>query len=368
MSGQEQGNEKRDMTENKTAYADAGVPIEDKVRFLSDPGTYGNGPFEVEIVETHMSWVFLVGPQVFKLKKPVQYDFLDFSTLEKRALAVRDEVDLNRRLASDVYAVPRPLVMGPEGRLTLDAAGGPVVEWLVEMRRLPEARNLERMIGAGELTPAHIGQVAGVLRGFYRALSPAEITPEDYAAQFAAEFTKTRAVLTDPALALGAPQLDAALDAYDRAYAEARPLLLRRVSEGQVVEGHGDLRPEHVFLTDPPVIIDCLEFNRTLRLVDPLDEIAFLGMECARLGPEWGGWRALSWPWRCAGRSAAGAGRILLALPGAVAGAVGTAAPGGAAGADPVEVAPAGPALCRAVVPARAHAPAAGRSVTGRLC
>jgi len=276
-----------DMTDNRTAFADIGIPIEDKVRFLSDPGIYSHGPEQVEIVETHMSWVFLAGPRVFKMKKPVQYDFLDFSTLEKRAIAVRDEVDLNRRLASDVYAVPHPLVMGAEGRLSLDAAGGPVVEWLVEMRRLPEERNLERMIGAGALTPAHIGQVAGVLRGFYRGLSPVEIAPEGYVAQFAAEFARTRAVLTDPALALGAPQLDAALDAYDRAYAEARPLLLRRAEEGQVVEGHGDLRPEHVFLTDPPVIIDCLEFNRALRLVDPLDEIAFLGMECARLGPEW---------------------------------------------------------------------------------
>ncbi len=275
------------MTENKTANAGAEVPVGDKVRFLSDPGIYSHGPAEVEIVETHMSWVFLAGPRVFKLKKPVHYDFLDFSTLEKRALAVRDEVDLNRRLASDIYAVPRPLVMGPEGRLSLDAPGGPVVEWLVEMRRLPEACNLERMIAGGELTPAHVGQVAGVLRGFYRALPPAKIAPEDYAAQFAAEFAKTRAVLSDPALALGAPELDAALAAYDRAYDAAHPLLLRRAEEGQVVEGHGDLRPEHVFLTDPPVIIDCLEFNRALRLVDPLDEIAFLGMECAKLGPEW---------------------------------------------------------------------------------
>lgn len=275
------------MTENKTANPGAEVPIGDKVRFLSDPGTYVHGPAEVEIVETHMSWVFLAGPKVFKLKKPVCYDFLDFSTLSKRAVAVRDEVELNRRLAPGVYAAPRPLVIGPDGRLSLDASEGTVVEWLVEMRRLPEGRNLEAMIAAGALTPAHIGQVAQVLKGFYRALPPVEIAPEDYAAQFAAEYAKTRAVLTDPALKLDEPQLDAALDAYDRAHAEAHPHLLRRAGEGQVVEGHGDLRPEHVFLTDPPVIIDCLEFNRALRLVDPLDEIAFLGMECAKLGPEW---------------------------------------------------------------------------------
>ena len=287
VAGLKQENEKRDMTENKTAYAGVEVPVEDKVRFLSDPGIYSHGPTEVEVLETHMSWVFLAGPRVFKLKKPVRYDFLDFSTLSKREVAVRDEVELNRRLASDVYAVPHPLVMGPEGQLSLGGAGGPVAEWLVEMRRLPEERNLEAMIAAGALTPAHIGQVAEVLKGFYRALPAVEIAPEGYAAQFAAEFAKTRAVLTDPALALGEPQLDAALEAYDRVHAEARPHLLRRAEEGHVVEGHGDLRPEHVFLTDPPVIIDCLEFNRALRLVDPLDEIAFLGMECAKLGPEW---------------------------------------------------------------------------------
>ncbi|MDF1715455.1 MAG: hypothetical protein P1U75_02105 [Antarcticimicrobium sp.] len=275
------------MTANGFAKAGPPVTVAEKVRFLSDPGTYAHDPATVEVIETHMSWVFLAGPKVFKLKKPVRYDFLDFSTIGKRRRAVCDEVQLNRRLAPDLYEVPRPLGIGADGRLSLDGARGQVVDWLVEMRRLPEERNLERMIGAGDLTPGHIGQVADLLRGFYGATPPAEIAPEDYAGQFAAEYAKTRAVLTDPALKLDEPQLDAALDAYDRSYAEAHPLLCQRVRAGHVVEGHGDLRPEHVFLTDAPVIIDCLEFNRALRLVDPLDEIAFLGMECAKLGPEW---------------------------------------------------------------------------------
>ena len=273
------------MTANSAPLSEP-VPTEEKVRFLSQPRSYAHGPEDVEVLETHMSWVFLAGPKVFKLKKPVRYAFLDFSSIAKRHRAVCDEVRLNRRLAPDVYFPPRALAIGRDGRLAIDGAGR-AVDWLVEMRRLPEECNLERLIAAGCLTWPQIGAAARLLGDFYAALPSEEIAAEDYIGQFEVEHRKTAEVLTDPELTLDDPGLAAALDGFERAFDAARPLLRDRAGRGHVVEGHGDLRPEHLFLTEPPVIIDCLEFNRSLRLVDPLDEIAFLGMECAKLGADW---------------------------------------------------------------------------------
>ena len=259
--------------------------IRDKVRVLSDPQTYPHGPEDVQVTETHMAWVFLAGELVFKLKKPVTYDFLDFGTLEKRKTAVHDEVRLNRRLAWDVYHDPRPLIEGRDGRLALDGAG-PVVDWLVVMRRLAEDRDLETVIADDRLRPDHLAGVADRLAAFYQGLPAEDIAPQDFADGFEQEHRRTASVLTDPELALDGEYLDAAITNFEARLEAVRPALLRRAEKGRIVEGHGDLRPEHVFLCDPPLIIDCLEFNRRLRLVDPFDEIAFLGMEAAALGAE----------------------------------------------------------------------------------
>ncbi|MHC0053560.1 hypothetical protein [Actibacterium sp. D379-3] len=261
-------------------------PEADKRRFLSDPAAYAHRPDRVDVVETHMSWIFLAGNRVFKLKKPVRYPFLDFSTLALRERAVRDELRLNRRLAPDVYLGAHPLRISPQGALTLHGEGR-IVDWLVEMGRLPEDRTLAALIRDGTVQARDIDQVAELLARFYRAQPPAGIAPTDYAARFAAEHEKTATTLSDPALQLDGPRVAAMLRCFEQGFDAIRPLLEQRVRNGHVVEGHGDLRPEHVFLTDPPVIIDCLEFNFGLRSVDPFDEAVFLGLECASLGAAW---------------------------------------------------------------------------------
>jgi aminoglycoside phosphotransferase family enzyme len=230
--------------------------------------------------------VFFAGDRVFKLKKPVRYPFLDFSTLARRRHFVAEEVRLNRRLAPDVYLGARTLTVGQGGTL---AIGGPgrVVDWLVEMRRLPEDRFLDRMIEAGAVTRAAVGRVAATLAAFYRRLPPADIGVGAYPARFAAEQAETARVLTDPGLGFDGPRITRLLAAADAALAAVRPAIDRRVAAGRIVEGHGDLRPEHVCLTEPPAIIDCLEFSPGLRAVDPFEEIVFLGLDCARLGADW---------------------------------------------------------------------------------
>ncbi|MGB8621533.1 MAG: hypothetical protein WCD16_01825 [Paracoccaceae bacterium] len=256
-----------------------------KVAFLSDPAAYTPAPGAVEVVETHMSVVFLAGDRVFKIKKPVRYDFLDFSTIERRAAVVRDEIRLNRRLAPDVYIGTQSLRVGPRGSLALDGEG-PVVDWLVEMHRLPGDRMLVPMIASGQVTQDDVLRLGKRLTAFYGDLSGEPVSPADHIGRFETEQALTATVLTDPRFGFDGKTVTAALEACDAALDAARPHLEDRVRQGRIVEGHGDLRPEHVFLTDPPAIIDCLEFNRRLRLVDPFDEIAFLGLECALLGAD----------------------------------------------------------------------------------
>lgn len=267
------------------------VSTEEKVRFLSSPGSYP-GLETVDVEETHMSWVFLVGPRVYKLKKPVRYPFLDFSTIEARKANCLEEMRLNRRLAPDVYLGVVPLTCDPDGRLAIGGQGQPV-DWLVLMRRLPAHLMLDRRIGDGSITEAEIVVLADLLSDFYRDAARAETSAADYVGQFEREHRQNWAVLTDSRFPLDAGTTRRALDVADRVI-RSRHLLEERVSSQRVLDGHGDLRPEHVCLEAPPVIYDCLEFNRSLRMVDAIDELSFLGMECHFLGNRWIGGLLLS--------------------------------------------------------------------------
>jgi uncharacterized protein len=273
----------------ETSLPEDRVATSGKLQFLGLPLTYGPQVTQVELRETHMSWVFLTPNLVFKLKKPVRYPFLDFSTLDARERFCREELRLNRRLAPDVYLDVVPLVQLADGSLLLNA--GPedatTVDWLVKMRRLPADRMLDHAIRSSSVTPSQVDALADVLAGFYRSAPKADIAPEVHADRFIIEQATSRAVLLRSEFHLLHERARGALDALDEALATQREAIADRARGGYVVEGHGDLRPEHVCLLDTPVVIDCLEFNRTLRLVDPFDELAFLGLECDFAGAPW---------------------------------------------------------------------------------
>jgi aminoglycoside phosphotransferase family enzyme len=266
----------------------ASPSLADKVRFLSDPASYGGGAAKIVVRETHMSWVFLTDGEVLKLKKPVVHSFLDFSTLAAREAFCREEARLNRRLAPDVYLGVRTLTRDAAGSLALDGAGE-VVDWLVHMRRLPDDRMLDAVIGRGALGTGEVDVLGDLLAGFYRQAPVADLSPDAYVERFWAQHAENLDVLRRSAVAFESASLDQAAAAIERVLERHGDLLRARVREGRVREGHGDLRPEHVCLVAPPAVIDCLEFNRLLRLVDPFDEIAFLGLECERLGAAWVG-------------------------------------------------------------------------------
>ncbi len=262
------------------------VSIAQKVAFLRQPAAYPHGPDHVEVVETHMAWIFLAGDLAFKMKKPVRYDFLDFTTLSSREFTCREELRLNQRLAGGVYLDVVPLWLAPAGTLALSGAGQ-VAEWLVKMQRLPAARMLDAAIEGGTVTAPDIAAVAQHLVTFYLTASPVAQSTALVLQRFVGEHEKNVALLSDQRFNLDHALTAKVLARMTRALPTARYLLARRAKKNVFVEGHGDLRPEHVCLVTPPVIIDCLEFNRDLRLLDPFDEIAFLGLECERLGAAW---------------------------------------------------------------------------------
>jgi aminoglycoside phosphotransferase family enzyme len=273
---------------------DAETPGPDeRLRFLRAAATHGLPPgTAIELVETNMAWVVLAGPYALKLKKPVRRPFLDFGTLRARERACREELRLNARLAPDVYLGLDALQW--DGRaLALVAAtarrpGSRTLDWLVRMRRLPRERMLDALIARGALGPAEVDALADALVAFYRA-APAAPPPDDgYVARFEREHAINRQVLCDPRLGL-APRATAVLDRFGARLALEAPRLRARVAAGRVVDGHGDLRAEHVCLDGPPVVIDALEFSPDLRRVDPLDEAALLGVECEALGAPWVG-------------------------------------------------------------------------------
>ena len=224
----------------------------------------------------------------------MRLDFLDFSTLEARERDCREEVRLNRRLAPDTYLGVVPLTASVRGRLCVDGTGT-IVEWLVKMRRLPSEQMLDRVILAGEADAAVISKVADLLSRFYGGLVPVAVSPTDYIRRFEREIEEHRRELALPDYAMPGDLVSTITRAQMNFLRTNGALLRQRVTSQRIVEGHGDLRPEHVYVGEPPRVIDCLEFNEAFRIVDPADELAFLWMECAFLGaPEVGEgiWRA----------------------------------------------------------------------------
>lgn len=246
----------------------------------------------MELKETHISWVFLAGELVFKLKKPVKFDFLDFSALELREQACRDELRLNRRLAAEIYLDVVPIT--EHGDRFQIGGSGEVVDWLVRMRRLPAGLTLDELQLAGKLRPAHIDRLAETLVKFYRQLPAAPIDGEQYLARYIAHVRENRRELLAQAHHL--PESHLPENQVRRIHATQLQLLAtesqlfaERVRQGCVVEGHGDLRPEHICLREPPVVFDCIEFSAEFRTLDRLDEMAFLASECDQLGANWVG-------------------------------------------------------------------------------
>ncbi len=266
--------------------------IAERLRVLLSPGTYG-AVSSVEVIETHFAWVFLAGEHVYKMKKPVIYPHQDLRSIQARESSCAEELRLNRRLATDVYKGIVPLVRGADGKLRLGGEGT-AVDWLVWMKRLPAELMLDREIAAGTVSAKALDAVGVMLARFYREQQSIWFLPDEYVARIREQIQADQIALCNEELRLDHQRLHAVLAKMHEALASVQELLAARALEKRIVDAHGDLRPEHICLREPPCIIDSLEFSQDLRILDPLEELAFLQLECGVAGDAGAGERVLN--------------------------------------------------------------------------
>ncbi len=252
---------------------------EELLRDLTRPEAYPDRPTRVDRIETHISWVFLTDRLVYKIKKPVRFSFLDYSTLEQRLHACRDELLLNSRLAPHVYRAVVPITRGDDGHMRIGGEGGPI-EHAVEMLRLPAEAMLDERIRRGAASRSDIERLLPVLVGFYaRAARGPAIDRYATAEAIGENVRDVLSTLESPARLPRAMFRRIRASQLQFVRLSARDFE-RRLGEARACEGHGDLRPEHVCLLDPPVVFDCVEFSLALRAADAASDLAFLAMEC----------------------------------------------------------------------------------------
>lgn len=266
-----------------TALIAETVPITEKVAYLSSmPGVD-------RVIETHMAFVFLTAEFVLKLKKPVSFGYFDHRTLAARTRACKEEVRLNRALAGDIYLGIVPLLQTQTG-LALKG-DGVVVDWLVRMRRLPADRMLDELLAnrSIELSDARVTALMDHLARFYREQQRSRPPAGVYVEHLLCEQAVNTENLNRMAQYLPGIPLASLTTGLERLIERMSPEIRKREAAALVIEGHGDLRPEHVCFSNPPVIFDRVETALELRVIDVFDEVGYLAAECKILGlPELG--------------------------------------------------------------------------------
>jgi len=258
------------------------------VEYLSRAESYSERAKSLSIVETHTSRVFLTDRHAYKLKKRVRMPFLDFTTLPAREAACRSELRLNRRFSTGVYLELLPITWEAGGMLRLNGAGR-IVDWVVKMRRLPADRTLQCLCRDGGLGEGDRRRLSQFLAEHYRSQPPLSISVDDYRRELLENVRGNLQELSCPGHGLPREIVRRIHAAQLRMLCLDAQLFDLRVLDGRVIDGHGDLRPDHVYLLDPIQIIDCVEFSSSFRRLDVADELGFLAMECEFLrAPEVG--------------------------------------------------------------------------------
>lgn len=277
------------MVESIVQYVAAPLPepavpmtrerIEDIVAHHRFPGC--NQP--VDWLETHISWLILTPEFVFKIKKPLKFSFLDFSTFEKRAHCCREEVRLNRRLVPDMYLGVLPVGLGDDGIAVIGDADAMPIDAAVWMKRMDETRQMDKLLRQDAVTATDLEKLATVLAQFHRSVAmkgdetcySAGDNRTDFDDLFRLEPDLVQRFGATAALTLASwrRKVGLFLDKHE-------PRLHARASAGFWIDGHGDLHTRNVFLLpEGPVVFDCIDFNPHFRKGDVLSELAFLCMD-----------------------------------------------------------------------------------------
>ena len=263
------------------------MPLTALRQALMDPSIYPEPTTAVEVRETHISLVFLTDQYAYKIKKPVDLGFLDYSSLEQRRQLCEQEVALNRRLSADVYLDVMPI--SQHGSRYRFCNAGPIVEYAVKMRRLPDDATLEAQLRHGAGAAATLTELARRLAAFHDA-HPVPLTspPSIYGthAQVRADWRENFDQTTDAiGQTLSASQYAGIQQAVTGFLSRRQAWFDERHAAGRVRDCHGDLRAEHIYPEAGSLqIIDCIEFNPQFRYIDVASEVAFLAMDLERLG------------------------------------------------------------------------------------
>lgn len=250
-----------------------------------------SGPNQADthrLIQTHISWVLLTNEIVYKIKKPVNFGFLDYTTLEKRRFFCEEEVRLNRRLCPEIYLGVAPIVKTPDGAYAFDAQGE-TVEWAVKMRRMPEDGIMTHLLKRYELNSGHIDAILNKLVSFYSLNADGDARHAQLAAEMGSlevirHNTEENFAQISPFVAQIIPsQLYEAICSYTRGFLQTQAdLFERRRQEGSIKDGHGDLYSANICFDaskNQVYIFDCIEFNDRFRYGDVASDAAFLAMD-----------------------------------------------------------------------------------------
>ena len=247
---------------------------------LLNPGSLPDQTENVTLVQTHISLVFVADDFVYKVKKPANFGFLDFSSLEKRHHFCQQEVILNKRLTEGIYLGVMPVVYDGH-RYSIREDGGEIVDYAVRMKRIPDNKLMLSIFNRGELTTDHLKKLSQVLAEFHLN---AEHSPEiDHFGELDVfrfntdeNFEQTRKYI---GTSIEKEYFDALSQWTNNFFQQNRDLFRQRIADRKIRDCHGDLHMEHICLDEPISIIDCVEFIDRLRYTDTFADIGFLLMD-----------------------------------------------------------------------------------------
>ena len=269
--------------------------MESLAEALSHPEAYPHATGNIEVVETHISWIFLTDSWAYKVKKTLDLGFLDFSTIQKRHHYCNEELRLNRRLCPEIYLSVLPVVRSANTFL-IDGEGE-IVDYAVKMVRFDRTMELDRMLSGKLLKEEHIDTLSGMIAAFHSSLpaAPAESGfghPENLIKPILHNFTSMEAIATNEDEIGRLEFLKAwSIREHQRLYS----LFLQRKSEGFIRQCHGDMHTGNmVWWKDRIFIFDCIEFNENLSIIDVISDLAFLFMDLDHGGESSLAWRLLN--------------------------------------------------------------------------
>lgn len=254
------------------------VKLPSYIQYLQQESSYPHPAADVSLLQTHISFVLLAGEYVYKWKKPVDFGFLNFSTLEKRKYYCEQELQLNRRLCPDLYE--ELVSINSDGDSFCLGGSGDVVEYGIRMKRMPEERMMGRVVAAGGLTRDHLDAIIEQLVPFYQeAAGDAAIQEFGLASSVAVNvlenFEQTENFVDQGAI--NRKQFDTIVN-YSKEFLSHEERFQARIDAGKIRDCHGDMHSANICLADPVYIFDCIEFNERFRYTDVAADVAFLAI------------------------------------------------------------------------------------------